>query len=1413
MGSIVLGAVGSALGGPIGGLIGGQLGGVIDHMLFHKSVPKPSLQDLQVEASTMGIPIPKVYGRAKVAGNLIMSTILLPEKHHGKGGLSNSKGTSYYTYSVNCAVAICRGPINNIWRIYADTKVIWDMDPGFTQGSNSQPIPRSGFVSDQFGGYASFFQFGTGKNSNTQMDAGNAQFYLGTSNQGIDAECDIIAQSLGFAEGTVPAYRDLAYAVFMNFPLQDYGNRIPNFTFEVNGFYSGDQTIYSVPPLPGITTTSNAVYDAGGSVFWNIGPGSVEAFNAQTLSEFGAYDWGNDPQVTPVLAPNYTGTPFINNNSMIGPDGSLWLTAPFGTEFGPGAKWTGPAPGGEFFPNTHGAMVNIDPRDGVTFAFMLYPNWGFAPENDNPSMSIYCGSSNLWFVAGSLNLSFQIYDLSTGAPLFDYAGDLSPGHQYLRDMFQPATFALEEENPIFAASPILSERFDSVGFAQITSMCWAQNLNELVLLDGDNGWFYVLAPGLSGDLTQINPPGSLSLFPTGGGRWLVQYDSKTNQFLFLNNRYLVGCFSIDTTTEHPNIQPNQILDLLETFGAECPGGQFQIQQYPQGGYAIRVGNLIYTIDTSTFQVAQTNVLAQGWDWTIAGNLPSVSTPVFSPMGQGGILYQVTDIPGSPGATGIALYRPTDGGTITLGSIVSDICQECGLSPGQIDVSQLTETVYGYTISSEASGRVAIEQLEEIFLFDHVEIDGKLVGVHRIEQASNPVPPIDPADLGARAASPFPGDNAVPRVVETFRQDVEIPRAATLRYKTNAGDVKVKSFSMQIATQYARRAHQTTTAVGNVSLNTPLVLDDAQASQLIEKVLRLQYTQRVNLEWSLPVNYLYLTPGDVVPLTWTDPEGNVVSYSAYIQQADIGADNTIKLQGLSTNATAFVSNAVGQSPLYQTQPMVAGQPTTLAVMELPPLRDQDDDVGVYYGACGIGDSLNWSANIVTSIDGGQSFINVGTCGDPAIIGIAKSVLGGGATPCQWDLVNTLNVVFTAGTPESFDPVQVLNHSGIFLVGSEIIGAATAVENTDGSWTLSTLLRGIQGTDSAINGHLFNERVIGLVLDGTIQDQDYDLSQIGVSSVWAGITSMSDITASRRVNVTLTGNRIKPLPAARAGIKRDGSDNATLIWVPRRRIGIEWQDSIERGVDEAAEDYSVDIYDGSGTTVIRTLTAWSPILGTVGTTPSSDTGQRSVSYTSAQQIADGLVGGGAIWDPATALPGTVVFTQGGLTATTVPTGIPAQTIKSNLSVSSGLYYFEGTTFDAASPAGLGISDGTTDVIGAGDFATTECIAVNLNTRRFWSRISPTALWNGSASADPAAGVGGIDISGLGSNIFAAFRFVGTNESIAANFGSLVLFGAPPSGFSIGWPGPGAPLIKASIYQLSNRVGRGHPFTMQE
>src|SRR3954452_5841823 len=79
--SVAGAAVGGAVFGPAGAIAGrlvGAIGGhLIDRALFGgggRSVEGPRLADLDVMASTEGAPIPRVYGRARLAGQVIWAT-------------------------------------------------------------------------------------------------------------------------------------------------------------------------------------------------------------------------------------------------------------------------------------------------------------------------------------------------------------------------------------------------------------------------------------------------------------------------------------------------------------------------------------------------------------------------------------------------------------------------------------------------------------------------------------------------------------------------------------------------------------------------------------------------------------------------------------------------------------------------------------------------------------------------------------------------------------------------------------------------------------------------------------------------------------------------------------------------------------------------------------------------------------------------------------------------------------------------------------------------------------------------------------------------------------------------------------------------------------------------------------------
>ena len=192
MATLLLAAAGSALGGAlgvgatIGQAIGGIAGAVIDRALLRSgsSVNGPRLTDLDVQASTEGEPIPRVYGRVRLAGQVIWATRYeeesTEESRGGKGGVS----TTTYRYYANFAVGLCEGPIHRIARVWADGTLL-------------------------------------------DLDAITLRVHLGTEDQEPDAL--ILARQAD----AVPAYRGTAYVVFERLPLDDWGNRIPQLTFEV----------------------------------------------------------------------------------------------------------------------------------------------------------------------------------------------------------------------------------------------------------------------------------------------------------------------------------------------------------------------------------------------------------------------------------------------------------------------------------------------------------------------------------------------------------------------------------------------------------------------------------------------------------------------------------------------------------------------------------------------------------------------------------------------------------------------------------------------------------------------------------------------------------------------------------------------------------------------------------------------------------------------------------------------------------------------------------------------------------------------------------------------------------------------------------------------------------------------------
>lgn len=194
MATVVLQAVGAAVGGifgPVGAAIGAGLGAMggyaIDTAIINstRDMEGARLNGGRVATAEEGAALPFVYGTARLSGTLIWATRheekKTTERQGGKGG---PKVTSY-SYFGNAAYAVAEGEIAGIRRVWADGQEL-DL---------------------------------------TEIEM---RIYHGTDTQQPDP---LIEAKQG--TGNAPAYRGTAYVVFERIPLDVYGNRLPQFQFEV----------------------------------------------------------------------------------------------------------------------------------------------------------------------------------------------------------------------------------------------------------------------------------------------------------------------------------------------------------------------------------------------------------------------------------------------------------------------------------------------------------------------------------------------------------------------------------------------------------------------------------------------------------------------------------------------------------------------------------------------------------------------------------------------------------------------------------------------------------------------------------------------------------------------------------------------------------------------------------------------------------------------------------------------------------------------------------------------------------------------------------------------------------------------------------------------------------------------------
>lgn len=529
----------------------------------------------------------------------------------------------------------------------------------------------------------------------------------------------------------------------------------------------------------------------------------------------------------------------------------------------------------------------------------------------------------------------------------------------------------------------------------------------------------------------------------------------------------------------------------------------------------------------------------------------------------------------------------------LDDIVSLECTQSGLLTGaDIDVSQLSAiNVRGYLVGSVGSIRSAIEPLQSSWPFDIVQHGYTLRFVAR---GGSSVATIQSEDLDARISG---NDDGV-QITTSREMDSQLPRRLTVKYMDCDREY-------DIGTQYAERLN--TPAMNETILDFPIVLTSTEAAGKAEVLLYLYWLERYDVAISLPPTYLQLEPSDVVTLE--TPEGDI---SLRLNTVTYTSDGVVECKAKHANAAVYTPTAVGVEPAVTGTPTISVQGGSRCVlMDIPTVHtDQTYAVGFIAAMCGVFQSGWAGGSLMTSTDGGASWSTAGSFSAPgATIGYATNSIGE-VDERTIDCASLLQVELYNGELFSVTESAMLAGSNYFAYGVdgrwEIIAAQNCVLQVDGSYWLTNLLRGRNGTEWTMGLHSIGDTLVLLDPDD-IQLITLSASAISQTRLYRAITEGRDISTDSDRSFAYQGVNLKPLSPLGGNMTRNtATDDLTLYAYRRSRIIDEWRDYVDIDLGESAESYEWDVCtDNTYSTVLRTLSA---------------TGINNVFYSAAEQIAD-------------------------------------------------------------------------------------------------------------------------------------------------------------------------------------------------
>jgi hypothetical protein len=1194
-----------------------------------QDVVGPRLSELKVQTSTYGEFIRVVYGTTRLAGNVIWAQDIEEEevrtttrssgggKGGGGGGAQQTSVT--YNYYIDMAIGLCEGPIDAILRIWADG------------------VPLD-------------------------LTLGTYRIHRGTEDQDPDPYIESIE-----GVGNTPAYRGLAYVVVERFPIGLYGNRIPNFTFEIrrtvkntdtvedkiteivlipgSGEFVYDTVIQSkirgVEDANGDLQTSGAAevtnshnFDGGANIITALNDLLRDLPNIETIAVVVNWFASGVEADTCTIIPKveYAADVSTTTPNQWAVAGLTRETATVINFFADGVPTYGGTPSDQslvrmirYINETLGLNVMLYPMPLVDIIDSNNPKPWRGRITTTESTGADTRISNFFNGTNRYNAFIMHYvnlNIAEGR-LMDYVDSIVIGSEMvgLTQVHWPAasgTFPAVNQFKGLAAT--VKSALTSQGNSAVKTV-YAADWSEYHSVDG---WFNMdplytdsnldiigidyympLTPVLS--QSEIDKDTITASFESEEG-WEYYYTdsfNKTGQTFYSppdgSNPYAwknieafwkasahtnpdasnnwsakakpvwiteYGFPSVDACTNMPNVfyDPRSI----ESF---FPIGSTGNIDFPAQRVALDA--FVDYWDSINQELGNADLVPRKFLWTWDAR-PYPFWPYLEEVWADGILWE----PGHwvQGKLGVS----------TLGAVIGDLLQRVGFTSGEYDVGELSDLVFGFSLSSKQSVRNHIETLQKAYQFDAVESGGVLKFKSRRNKSS--VVTIEDDEL----------------VVQGQEYPVEINRQQQLELPTYI-DVSYVDINRdyQIGTQISQR--QTINSDNNISISFEIVFGDQFAKQIADINMYTAWVQRTSYKFKLPPKYCRVEPTDIITL---DLEGT--EHEVRVLETRMEFGGVQEILGIAHDVSTYNFNVPPQEDLTSTLTKKKNvSDTDVEFLDLPAFSTDTGQQGyLRIGVVGINGDEWKGAVLYRSDDGGEdegnTFGLLTTTQATATIGTVLNFVGSGPRNA-FDYGTTIDVLLKEGELESISELGMLNGGNVALVGNELIQFQTATLVSANRYTLSKLLRGRLGTEHEIDSHSVAERFV--LINNALSKVEMPLDLIGLSRFYKAVSIGKTLAGTDEESFNYMGNTLKPYSVVALAAEYSSND-IIVSWTRRTRINGHWKDGVDIPLVEETEAYEIEILDGSAGNVLRTLTATTT----------------QVTYTEAQQIED--FGSGAV-----------------------------------------------------------------------------------------------------------------------------------------------------------------------------------------